>query len=202
MALHTRTPSIPPSTGATNTTSLPSKTRTGHLPPRPSRPARRTTTQTQLTQQAAPPPSPSKCSSRPPASQSHAPASNPDKATNTLIRRILLPVHPSSTTTQPLSTLLPPLTSSDTLDFELYALIAVILRDFVYTWYSRITPDTGFGEEVLGIVAHCSRAVEGRVRDVERGGEGGWGGVVLDGVCGVLRGHIRGTFFILLGAHF
>ncbi|KAG7105975.1 Calcium-transporting ATPase 1 like protein [Verticillium longisporum] len=49
----------------------------------------------------------------------------------------------------------------------LYALLAVILRDFVHAWYSKITSDETFVAEILQIIAHCTRALEQRLRKVD-----------------------------------
>jgi sorting nexin-19 len=86
-----------------------------------------------------------------------------DKSTLALIRRILCSHAPPST---PLEQLLPALTSSPDVDLQLYAFLAVIFRDFIYSWYSKITTDNVFVEEVIAVVAHCSRAIEERIRKV------------------------------------
>ena len=118
-------------------------------------------------------------------------ASNDDllseSATNSLIRRIL--VSDSSKDTDaaaPIEALLPPLTSSNEVDIQLYAIIAIVIRDFVSTWYSKITPDRGFVEEVVQIIAHCSRAVEQRLRrtDVVQ--------LALDELPAILQRHTEG----------
>lgn len=62
--------------------------------------------------------------------------------------------------------MLPALTSSPPVDLELYALIAVIFRDFVHKWYAQITSDVGFVEEVVTVIAHVTRALEERLRKV------------------------------------
>lgn len=92
-----------------------------------------------------------------------------DKATLALIRRVLCPQTGShgATSPQPVEDLLPPLTSSNDVDRQLYALIAIIFRDFVYSWYSKITPDQALVNEVLQVVAHCTRALEQRIRQVD-----------------------------------
>ena len=93
------------------------------------------------------------------------------KATLSLIRRVLTPETGHGTdaraTPRPLEDVLPPLTSSNDIDTQLYALIAIIIKDFVNTWYSKITPDHGFVEEVVHIIAHCTRALEGRIRQLD-----------------------------------
>jgi PXA domain len=66
----------------------------------------------------------------------------------------------------PLEDVLPALTSSAAVDIELYALLALIFRDFVQKWYGDITSDTTFAVEVITVVAHVTRQVEQRVRMV------------------------------------
>ncbi|PHH54214.1 hypothetical protein CFIMG_003037RAa [Ceratocystis fimbriata CBS 114723] len=91
-----------------------------------------------------------------------------ERATAQLIRRVLLPQqHSDQLTAAALQGQLPPLTSSNEVDFEIYALIAIVLRDFVQTWYSKITPDDAFVAELVNIMAHISRAMEQRVRKVD-----------------------------------
>ncbi|OOQ83814.1 hypothetical protein PEBR_33242 [Penicillium brasilianum] len=93
-----------------------------------------------------------------------------DKATTALIRRVLSPQPGSShgaSSPQPSEELLPPLTSSNDVDRQLYAILAVIIREFVYSWYTKITPDQALVNEVLQVIAHCTRALEQRIRQVE-----------------------------------
>lgn len=93
-----------------------------------------------------------------------------DKATAAFIRRTLCShqaLSEGGTTTKPIDELLPPLTSSNEVDLQLYALLAIIIKDFVYTWYAKITPDHMFVDEVVQIVAHCTRALEQRLRKVD-----------------------------------
>jgi PXA domain len=91
-----------------------------------------------------------------------------EKATLSLIRRVLVAdATDSRATPQPIEAILPPLTSSNDADVQLYAIIAIIIKDFVQTWYSKITPDHAFVEDVIQIIAHCSRAIEERLRQVD-----------------------------------
>ncbi|KAI9758351.1 MAG: hypothetical protein M4579_003090 [Chaenotheca gracillima] len=99
-----------------------------------------------------------------------------DKATISLIRRTLCAHHTYSggaggTDVHPLKSfeelLLPPLTSSNDVDLQLYAFLAIIVREFVNPWYGRITPDHVFVDEVIRIVAHCTRGIEERLRRVD-----------------------------------
>ncbi|EFE38613.1 PXA domain protein [Trichophyton verrucosum HKI 0517] len=83
-------------------------------------------------------------------------------------------------------------------DLQLYALMAVVMKEFVHSWYSKITPDTLFTEEVVQLVAHCTRALEQRLRrvDVET--------LLFDEIPSLLEAHIIGKppylllFFVLL----
>ena len=87
---------------------------------------------------------------------------------------------------QPIDELLPPLTSSNDVDLQLYAIIAVIVKEFVYSWYAKITPDQGFVEDVVRISAHCTRALEQRIRstDIEN--------LVFNELPQLLEGHVHG----------
>lgn len=92
-----------------------------------------------------------------------------DKATSFLIRRILCPQQPDKGKSSPesIEDLLPPLTSRNDVDLQLYALIAIILREFVQNWYAKITPDETFVAEIVQIIAHITRALEQRLRKVD-----------------------------------
>lgn len=116
-------------------------------------------------------------------------ASN-DKNTVALIRRVLCPDTSAygSSAPRPLQEVLPPLTSSNDVDLQLYALIAVIIKEFVYSWYAKITPDRIFVDEVLQLIAHCTRALEQRLRQVDLGQ------LVLDEVTGLIQAHITSSF--------
>ncbi|KXX76405.1 PXA domain protein 1 [Madurella mycetomatis] len=92
-----------------------------------------------------------------------------DKATAFLIRRILCPQHADKGrgSPAPIEDLLPPLTSRNDVDLQLYALIAIILREYVQNWYTKITPDETFVAEIVQIIAHITRALEQRLRKVD-----------------------------------
>jgi hypothetical protein len=92
-----------------------------------------------------------------------------DRATAFLIRRVLCPqqLDKGRNTPTPIEDLLPPLTSRNDVDLQLYALIAIILREFVQNWYSKITPDEIFVAEIVQLIAHCTRALEQRLRKVD-----------------------------------
>lgn len=85
-----------------------------------------------------------------------------------------------------LDELLPPLTSSNAVDLQLYAIIAVILNQFVQSWYNRITPDQDFVGEVVQIIAHCTRGLEERLRviDLEE--------LLLDDLPAIMIAHVEG----------
>ncbi|KAL2871116.1 PXA domain-containing protein [Aspergillus lucknowensis] len=93
-----------------------------------------------------------------------------DKATAALIRRVLCPQsgsHGGAISPYAPEEFLPPLTSSNDVDRQLYGLIAIIIKEFVSPWYSKITSDQTFINEVLQVVAHCSRALEQRLREID-----------------------------------
>lgn len=93
-----------------------------------------------------------------------------DRATLNLIRRTLCPQHlgDKARDAQPaLQDLLPPLTSRNDVDLQLYAFLAIIMRDFVQSWYGKITTDETFVPEILRIIAHCTTALEQRFRKLD-----------------------------------
>ncbi|RMJ21862.1 PXA domain protein [Aspergillus sp. HF37] len=92
-----------------------------------------------------------------------------ERVTTALIRRVLCPQGSNygTSASQPPEELLPPLTSSNDVDHQLYAFIAVIVREFVYSWYSGITSDQALVNEALQMTAHCARALEQRLRHVD-----------------------------------
>lgn len=112
-----------------------------------------------------------------------------EKATLSLIRRVLAPEtgHGKDVraSPRPIGDVLPPLSSSNDVDVQLYAIIAIVIKDFVYAWYSKITPDHAFVEEVVHIIAHCSRALEGRLRqaDIDE--------IALDEVPALVERHVQ-----------
>lgn len=95
-----------------------------------------------------------------------------ERATLSLIRRALVADGTQGTETRasspsPIEGILPPLTSSNEIDVQLYAIVAIVIKDFVNSWYSKITPDHVFVDEVIQIIAHCSRAFEQRIRQLD-----------------------------------
>jgi hypothetical protein len=109
-----------------------------------------------------------------------------EKATLALIRRVLCPQASShgASSPQPPEELLPPLTSSNDVDRQLYAILAIIMKEFVYSWYSKITPDQTFVNEVLHVIAHCTRALEQRIRKINAGQ------LILDEIPALVEAHI------------
>ncbi|EXJ63751.1 hypothetical protein A1O7_00086 [Cladophialophora yegresii CBS 114405] len=102
-----------------------------------------------------------------------APVPDPtsERATLSLIRRTLVADGSNGADTRlspaPIEGILPPLTSSNDVDVQLYAIVAIVIKDFVNSWYSKITPDRAFVDEVIQIIAHCSRALEQRIRQID-----------------------------------
>lgn len=92
--------------------------------------------------------------------------------------------------TRPLDELLPPLTSSNEVDVQLYAIISVILSNFVQTWYNRITPDQDFVAEVVQIIAHCTRGLEQRLRQLDLED------LLLDELPAILASHVKGELLM------
>jgi len=103
------------------------------------------------------------------------------------VKRVLCPQsHGGAADNRPIDELLPPLTSSNKVDLQLYAIIAVIVKELVYSWYAKITPDQGFVEEAIKIIAHCTRALEGRLRTVDLEG------LVFDEIPELVESHVNG----------
>ena len=109
-----------------------------------------------------------------------------DKATAALIRRVLCP-H-SHGEPRPINELLPPLTSSNDVDLQLYALIAIVIKDTVQSWYGKITPDQSFVEEVVRIVAHCTTQLESRLRSIDLES------LIFDEIPYLIENHINGKY--------
>ncbi|TQS36742.1 hypothetical protein Golomagni_02799 [Golovinomyces magnicellulatus] len=110
-----------------------------------------------------------------------------DRATLFFIRRTLCSQHGDKvrSASASIDEILPCLTSSNDVDVQLYAFIAIIIREYVQAWYHKITSDHIFIEELLKIIAHCSRALEQRLRKVDLES------LLLDEIPEVLETHIR-----------
>ena len=113
-----------------------------------------------------------------------------DKATAFLIRRILCPqqADKGKNSAPSIEDLLPPLTSRNDVDLQLYALIAIILREFVQNWYAKLTPDEAFVAEIVQIIAHITRALEQRLRKVDLES------LLFDELPELLDRHVTGSF--------
>jgi hypothetical protein len=107
-----------------------------------------------------------------------------DQRTLLLIRRVLCSHSPPST---PLEELLPALTSSSEIDVQLYAVIAIVVRDFILSWYGQISNDHAFIGEIIALIAHCTRALEERLRKVDLEV------LLLDEVPTIIDAHVKGT---------
>ncbi|CAG5181190.1 uncharacterized protein ALTATR162_LOCUS9638 [Alternaria atra] len=114
-----------------------------------------------------------------------------DKATAAFIRRTLCSHNvllgngeKGRSTPRPIEDVLPPLTSSNEVDLQLYGIISVIIKEFVQTWYSKITPDQVFVNEVIQIIAHCTRGLEQRLRKVDLES------LLLDEIPELLQAHL------------
>lgn len=114
--------------------------------------------------------------------------STSDKATASLIRRTLCP---GTNSYQPLEELLPPLTSSNDVDRQVYALLAIVIREFVYSWYSKITPDHLLVNEIIQVTAHCTRALEQRLRQTDVAQ------LLLDELPALVESHLKCELVIL-----
>ena len=111
-----------------------------------------------------------------------------EKATLAIIRRVLVTDNAADVqeTGRGIEELLPPLTSSNDVDIQLYAFIAIVVKDCISSWYSKVTSDNTFVEEVVRIMAHCSRSLEQRMRTLDVGK------LILDEIPAVLQNHIEG----------
>ncbi|KAF8470546.1 PXA domain-containing protein [Kalaharituber pfeilii] len=105
-----------------------------------------------------------------------------DNQTLALIRRVL---RPQSSPNSPLEEILPALTSSPAVDIQLYAFIAIICRDFIFAWYSKITNDRTFVDEVIKVIAHTTRSLEQRLRQIDLEV------LLLDELPALLNNHVR-----------
>ena len=112
-----------------------------------------------------------------------------DRAVTAFVRRVLCSPAATSGVTEarPIEDLLPPLTSSNEVDLQLYAIIAVVVKETVHSWYGKITSDQMFVEEVVRIIAHCTRGLEDRLRNVDLES------LVFDEIPELIESHILGS---------
>ena len=116
-----------------------------------------------------------------------------DRATAMFIRRVLCPQtlrEKNREVMTPIEEVLPPLTSRNDVDLQVYAFLAIIMKEFVQNWYNKITPDETFVAEIVHIIAHCTRALEQRLRKVDLES------LVLDEIPDLLDRHITGEQLI------
>lgn len=113
-----------------------------------------------------------------------------DKATAALIRKTLCP--PSTDKNTSVLDLLPPLSSSNAVDLQLYALISIIVREFIYVWYTKITPDQVFVEEIVKVIAHVTTGLEERLRKVDLEA------LLFDELPELLEAHTKGKLWSIL----
>ncbi|KAF3931098.1 hypothetical protein ABW20_dc0106992 [Dactylellina cionopaga] len=62
---------------------------------------------------------------------------------------------------------LPALSSSPKVDLQLYGFVSIIVRDFVQSWYQKITPDHEFVDEIVLVIAHYTLSLEQRIRQLD-----------------------------------
>ena len=67
-------------------------------------------------------------------------------------------------TAPPLADTLPSPTHSNEVDLQLGAPIAIIIKELVYCWYANLILDNDFVGELVRLIAHRTRALEGRLR--------------------------------------
>ncbi|EMD00577.1 hypothetical protein BAUCODRAFT_28928 [Baudoinia panamericana UAMH 10762] len=130
----------------------------------------------------------------------HAPSSDGDaqadeRDTVAFIRQVLCSTsapsdtlaqgEPSNGNIKPVEKLLPPLTSNNQIDTQLYAIVAIILKQVVQSWYTKFTSDPSFVAEIVDIIAHCTRGLEERMRDLD------YATFLLDEVSAVVDDHIK-----------
>lgn len=123
-------------------------------------------------------------------SETHPPNKASDKTTLLFVQRVLCSgsrqTESSFANELSLNDLLPSLTSSNELDIELYAYVAIIIKECVQTWYAKFTPDQTFIDEIVHTIAHCTRGLEERARKTNLEV------LVLDDIPALLDAHVVG----------
>lgn len=126
--------------------------------------------------------------------KTQAPNAASDKGILLFVQRVLCPGAGQDGTVNAkeatISDLLPPLTSSNELDVQLYAYIAIIVRECVQAWYAKFTPDQTFIDEIVHIIAHCTRGLEERARKANLEV------LLLDDIPALLDAHVPGMYDI------
>lgn len=114
-----------------------------------------------------------------------------------LVRQVLLP--DSEESQNVLEQLPKPTSCSDAVNTEWYALVALICRHMVQSWYSRISDDPGFVQEMVEVLAKVSLDIDERLKKVD------YETVLLDGLPYIIDTHfdavdkakkLRGTAFL------
>lgn len=114
---------------------------------------------------------------KPPLKRQSSFETTSDKAAAAFVRRVLVSPHLSTTNTShsaetqgldapAIDASLPPFTSVNEIDLQLYAFIAILVKDCIYSWYAKFSGSPDFVDDVLQVVAHCTRALEERLRRV------------------------------------
>ncbi|KAF3921027.1 hypothetical protein AA313_de0200984 [Arthrobotrys entomopaga] len=93
-----------------------------------------------------------------------APVGSEERNLAALAKRVLCAHAPPG---KAIEEILPALSSSPKVDLQLYGFISIILRDFVQSWYQKITPDHEFIDEIILVIAHCTLSLEQRIRQVD-----------------------------------
>lgn len=100
-----------------------------------------------------------------------------------LVRQVLLP---DSEASKPVLELLPsPTTCSDAVNTQWYALTALICRHMVQSWYSRISDDPGFVQEMVEVLAKISLDVDQRLKTID------YETALLDGLPYLIDSHFE-----------
>ncbi|EWC44062.1 hypothetical protein DRE_01414 [Drechslerella stenobrocha 248] len=92
------------------------------------------------------------------------PADSEERNLAALTKRVLCAHAPPG---KSIEEVLPALSSSPKVDLQLYGFISIIIRDFVQSWYQKITPDHEFIEEIVLVIAHSTLSLEQRIRQLD-----------------------------------
>lgn len=90
--------------------------------------------------------------------------SSQSSTTERLIKQIFLPRESPQVNWK---NKLPSLCSSDEVNTELYALIALVLRQFVLSWYYSIVDDPAFLSDIATVLANCTKLLEERLVEAD-----------------------------------
>ncbi|ODQ64977.1 hypothetical protein NADFUDRAFT_51576 [Nadsonia fulvescens var. elongata DSM 6958] len=98
-----------------------------------------------------------------------------------LIRKILIP---NMGSLMLLFDALPQPTAYPDVNLQWYALVSLVVREFIKSWYSKISNDKDFVDEVINILVKITRQVESRLCDVD------FETFLLDTLPAVLDAHV------------